>query len=685
MSCVVVVGICLRRLLKRGRFDMAAELEQPLLELEREFRRRDPYNAGVVSRSEFTFVLVRSGGMLTQIDALADSFSCGDSSLLGVHSTVDYLRFIRHMRSLANDGPVSQHASDVCLQEDFLSRCETLAAESLKDTLRAKDSFEVESGTVAQKSSKVEERAGNVSLRFVFKHFGGDTHSKISLNEVLDGFRSIGAAEDVTRLSLEALCDAIFDDDGSSERFLNLEEFCLLVSRLPSKTIQLLRNVSTWKSTTQAPSFDQGQSTQAPCFDQGQSTQSPCFDQGQSTQAPCDQPSAVRALTFDQPSDESLAIPAAPNSHPKPPSSDATKGSIDNKSSLKVNLLATALQRFQQPTRSSQRKSLPPNDQPKHFAHKTQKTRSVVESQPLWKTSRASSRSISPAEPKVEKIKLPSREEGLKPAAPQQFRDPESPSSVSCDRTKLLELLGPQCNTLMSLCSDLDQLKRGIVRFESLYAVVSTLTQGSHATKDAIKEVLLPYRRVGMMEWVDYAQFVGDIIIVATPLAKTTCASTTSPPVTGDSTVRLKALHQARANTPSLERPPCSLSLEERVRVGQERIQRLLKHELLDCCSYDGQLLIDALLRNSVSSWYVDEKQLRSNVLTLFQVAAKPLPSWVADRAIKIARIPFEMENITREPNHTVIRDAIEISSTNSFNASLCDVRYLLAQLRVVS
>jgi Ca2+-binding EF-hand superfamily protein len=79
-----------------GGFDLDAAIGQ----LEQEFRLRDTQRSGIIPRSEFSFALVRNGGMLDQIDALAQQFSSPS-----VPGGVNYIAFMQHMRSLASAPP----------------------------------------------------------------------------------------------------------------------------------------------------------------------------------------------------------------------------------------------------------------------------------------------------------------------------------------------------------------------------------------------------------------------------------------------------------------------------------------------------------------------------------------------------------------------------------------------------
>ncbi|CUG94315.1 Hypothetical protein, putative [Bodo saltans] len=597
---------------------MSSALDMPLFVLEQEFRRRDPYGSGVVSRSEFTFVLVRHGGMLTQIDALADNFACGDASLLGAHSTVDYRRFIEHMRSLV--APVEVLSPTRVIDLPLNSSNEIArSSEIVRDVINM-------DATVVQESKCADPRVelgdtDTVSLRFVFKQIACDAH-KVPLRTICEGMQKVGLS-DVSLPSLEALCDAIFEDEFAvANRTLGVEEFCTLVSRLPPSTIRFLRSLSTWKciNPTRVLNFDPIESNLETSID--------------------------ASLKVSERIDEIL--PSIVTSALTPLASNVT--------SSKSNSLSVALRRFQQPTASSQRKGHSVLERANFSdAHKVRKT-----------TKKPSSRSSSPKIP-IEAVNLVSREDPKQSNRhfydPHSERGPSTPLKVamSVNRKLLLEYLGPKCNILMGLCSDLDKGERGVIRFDSLCALVLALAQGSQpaVSRDVVESTLLPYRRMET-EWVDYSQFVGDIIITVTP--QNIKKAPSSQHVERDSPTLLTL---TRSKSPSIDFPSSNASLEERVRAGQEKIQRLLKNELLDCCSYDGKLLVDTLVANSVAPWHVAEKQLRKNFDFLYQKSKRTLPLWVVDRSVKIARIPFEGSDTKSE--------------------ALCDVRHLLTMLHVIS
>lgn len=616
------------------------DLEQPLVDLEREFQRRDPFGAGVVSRSEFTFVLVRNGGMLTQIDALADTFS-SSKEVIGVDSTVNYARFIDHMKSLASGSGIGSHGREDRSEEsekhsDKENDC-LLAANVARDAMRCASTNE--RSCVPSDDLCVGQC---VSLRVAFKaleaRVGTVGSQSLSLREIFNGFREVGIF-DVSLMSLEALCDGIFDDERSNRR-LRVDEFCTLVSRLPEKTIQLLRTASTWERTG-------------------------CEKGSHSALGTSE--STTRTLNFEihaDPTPESTYE----DSRSDPPLLDSqapfqeVPQSSSSNSEPPLGILRVAAKpngnRFEKPTRSSIQK--------------------LVKNAPKGpQTPRGFARG-----PVIERVSLQcSRSSSSNTRIQAVHKSSSVPSSHL-----LSEVLGPKCNVLISLCAGLDQTKSGLISFDALCAMVLTLAQDRRLSLDDVRTLLSPYRAIRNEDWADYSQLLGDVII-ASPGTTTPKQEFLASPQAIPTPEPLKAMIKLRhSRSPSIDLPT-GLSLEERVRAGQKKIQRLLQHELLDCCNYDGQCLIDQLSLNSVFTNYVAEKHLRSNIIALFKAASKSPASWIVERAVKVARHPFESDDkeLSNWEHSSKERAKAILSQEHFGDANLCDLRYLLVQLGVVA
>ena len=147
----------------------------------------------------------------------------------------------------------------------------------------------------------------------------------------------------------------------------------------------------------------------------------------------------------------------------------------------------------------------------------------------------------------------------------------------------------------------------------------------------------------------------------------------------------LRSRSRSQSNSSAVDE--ASMSLEERVRRGREKMRLLIKQELLAAAQDDMNVILEYFAQIDPSqSGYADEKAFRRTVVDLFKAGGRQLSSWVMDRCVKTSRLPFEPSHATLAEMSEVERNARNTAKRcpAKLQSSMCDYRFLLADLGLV-
>jgi hypothetical protein len=87
--------------------------------------------------------------------------------------------------------------------------------------------------------------------------------------------------------------------------------------------------------------------------------------------------------------------------------------------------------------------------------------------------------------------------------------------------------------------------------------------------------------------------------------------------------------------------PDQVVSLEEKVRLGREKMKAILQKEFAEVGGAH-RLMEYFTMADPGRGGYVDEATFRRILCTIFQRARREAPAWAIDRCVKMARAPFE-------------------------------------------
>ncbi|KEG13652.1 calmodulin [Trypanosoma grayi] len=268
-----------------------------------------------------------------------------------------------------------------------------------------------------------------------------------------------------------------------------------------------------------------------------------------------------------------------------------------------------------------------------------------------------------------------------------------------------------KCSQLLSLCSNYDRAHDGFVSPKdlgrALYAVAPDLTESE------IGELVRAGLAMGdNRSCCHYVSLVGDLVVQESYVH----LHEETPDDNDDNNNDVNDVYSAGNVSPESPRPtiapvpvPMSSSrsaavpveqstLEDRVRKGRLKMNRLLREELLNGCNGDYHHLRNAFFaHDDIRTGYVEERVLRECLAKLFRGAQRPIPTWVVDRCVRLCRSPFEREMIAAAaaadgggavapPAESHEEEAARRrvhGIPQVLHGVLCDYRYLLEELRL--
>ncbi|KAH9599604.1 hypothetical protein LSM04_008401 [Trypanosoma melophagium] len=310
-----------------------------------------------------------------------------------------------------------------------------------------------------------------------------------------------------------------------------------------------------------------------------------------------------------------------------------------------------------------------------------------------------------------------------------RVRHPQLSKSIS-------EKLYGKCSRLLSLCSNYDRTQDGFLTPKdlgrALYAVAPDLTESE--ISDLVSMGLSQGKNGNQCH---YVSLVGDLVVQESyvQLHEGSPESNGSNDDDNDNRNRMEDMvdgsivisseHPQRMVTPSSISGVSSVNpspqqtekggerggseeslLEDRVKKGRLKMNRLVREELLKGCGGDYHLLRNAFFaHDDILTGYLEEKVLRDCLVRLFRTNQRLMPPWLLDRCVRLCRTPFEREMIaaaahSKKGTTTLTTTTIAVAPPPDSIAEeaarrrvhgipevlwtvLCDYRYLLEELRL--
>ncbi|ORC85683.1 calmodulin [Trypanosoma theileri] len=382
------------------------------------------------------------------------------------------------------------------------------------------------------------------------------------------------------------------------------------------------------------------------------------------------------------------------------------------------------------------RVSLIPDTSPLSPPTPTRVSAASVDNGRIGRSSSAGSRSPSNnADLSTQRQRMPLP--GIPPLPPNRSRTVEQ-SGGEIDKVRhpqisksISEKLYGKCSYLLSLCSNYDRAQDGFLTPKdlgrALYAVAPDLTESE------ISELL----SMGLSQGKNgnrchYVSLVGDLVVQESYVQLHERIPESNESNNKDNRNSMEDMvngtnvipsdHPRHIATPSSISHASSVNvsprrkergsvedsfLEDRVKKGRLKMNRLVREELLKGCGGDYHLLRNAFFaHDDIRTGYLEEKVLRECLVRLFRTEQRLMPPWLLDRCVRLCRTPFEREMIAASTNASTastnttkgisVAAAPPPDSTEEEAARrrvhgipevlwtvLCDYRYLLEELRL--
>jgi Ca2+-binding EF-hand superfamily protein len=241
--------------------------------------------------------------------------------------------------------------------------------------------------------------------------------------------------------------------------------------------------------------------------------------------------------------------------------------------------------------------------------------------------------------------------------APLPDRQPPAPRPAA---SSTFSRLSPHVPSIMSLCRAVDTTNTGLLTRRQLAGVLQAITPDLHVTQ---AEELLDAAARGTM--CCYQQLIAAVINAAAATQDDPIAPQAAERIAGDA---LRVAHP----------PP--------VRAA-DALRDLVRDELLAVCDGDAQFVLEQFaILDAARDGYVRKADFIRALKKIFASHKTSMPTWVAQRCLKIARAPFVAESADGPRE---LRDAVAEAHSwlrrrgERDDVEWCSYRYLLQYLDI--